>query len=50
MLPTLSENGRVGVTAIADSREAAEDLFARVRSVLNEEAELARDPITLSAA
>jgi len=50
MLPTLSENGRVGVTAIADSREAAEDLFARVRSVLNEEAERARDPITLSAA
>lgn len=50
MLPTLSENGRVGVTAIADSQEAAEDLFARIRTVLDEEAELARQPVTLSAA
>jgi len=50
MLPTLAENGRIGVTAIGDCPEAADRLFARVRSVLNGEAELSRLPVALSAA
>jgi hypothetical protein len=50
MLPTLAENGRVGVTAIGDCPEAAERLFARICDVLNEEVDLSRHPVALSAA
>jgi pheganomycin biosynthesis PGM1-like protein len=38
MLATLAENGRVGVTAVGNSEEEAEELFARTKTVLDEEA------------
>ena len=41
MLASLAENGRIGATAVADSPEAAERLFARLQTVLAEEAQIA---------
>ncbi|MFQ5973953.1 MAG: peptide ligase PGM1-related protein, partial [Alphaproteobacteria bacterium] len=38
MLATLAENGRIGVTAVGDSVEEANELFARTRAALDEEA------------
>jgi hypothetical protein len=38
MLASLAENGRVGATAVGDTPEEAEQLFARLQSVLEEEA------------
>ncbi len=38
MLATIAENGRIGVTAVGNSPEEAEELFNRVQQVLEEEA------------
>ena len=38
MLASLAENGRVGATAVGDTPEEAEQLFARLQSVLEDEA------------
>ena len=38
MMSTLSEQGRFGLTAIADSHEEAQALYERVRVVLDQEA------------
>ena len=38
MMTALSEQGRLGVTAIADSREEAEGLYRKVIGVLDAEA------------
>lgn len=50
MLASLAENGRLGVTAIADSREDADRLFERIEAVLDEEARLALTPKALPEA
>lgn len=50
MLASSAENGRVGVTAVAESPEKADHLFNRIQSVLEEEARRARKPLTLPAA
>jgi PGM1 C-terminal domain len=38
MLVSLAENGRIGATAVGDTPEEAEQLFARLQSVLEGEA------------
>ncbi|MFQ5935892.1 MAG: peptide ligase PGM1-related protein [Acidiferrobacterales bacterium] len=47
MLATLAENGRIGVTTVGDSPEEAGRLFTRTQSVLEHEARLALQPLTL---
>lgn len=44
MLATLAENGRIGVTAVGDSEQEADELFARIKSVIDEEAAMALRP------
>ena len=44
MLATLAENGRIGAVAIGNSPDQAEETFARVTRVLDEEAQLALAP------
>ncbi len=47
MLATLAENGRVGVTAVGDSEQDADDLFERTKAVLDDEAAAALAPAEL---
>ncbi len=47
MLATLAENGRLGVTAVGDSEKEADELFARTKAVLDEEARAALSPAEL---
>jgi hypothetical protein len=44
MLATLAENGRIGITAVGDSEQEADELFARTKSVIDEEAAAALRP------
>jgi hypothetical protein len=44
MLATLAENGRIGITAVGDSEQEADELFARTKSVIDEEATAALRP------
>ena len=44
MLATLAENGRIGITAVGDSEQEADELFARTKSVIDEEAAVALRP------
>jgi hypothetical protein len=39
MLPTVGENGRFGVVAVGNSPEEADELYERIQSVVQEEAE-----------
>jgi hypothetical protein len=41
MLASLAENGRIGATAVGDTPDHAERLFARLQTVLAEEAQIA---------
>lgn len=49
MLASLAENGRMGLVAIEDSAAAADDLYRRAQSVLDEEARIALSPRQLPA-
>ena len=39
MLPTVAENGRFGVVAVGDTPREAENLYRRVQTLIQEEAE-----------
>ena len=45
MLGALSEHGKVGLTAIGNSREDAEGLYASTLEILNRESVLGRAPV-----
>lgn len=47
MLPTVGENGRFGVVAVGDSPEMAEELYERVQSIIQQEAEQVTTASTL---
>ena len=44
MISALSENGRIGLTAVGDSPEQADATYRRAERVLVEEAEPPREP------
>ena len=44
MLATIAENGRIGVTAVGDSRAEAEELYQKIFDVLQSEAQAALQP------
>lgn len=48
MLGALSEHGKVGITAIGNSREDAEALYAHTLAVLNQESLLGHAPVALA--
>ena len=41
MLPTLGENGRFGVVAVGNTPDEAEELYEKIQSVIQKEAEQA---------
>lgn len=47
MISALSENGRIGMTAVADTAAGADELYARAVRALDEEAQAACGPIGL---